>query len=311
MKRIHLIFIGMLFSFLMMELIARFIFFSGVQGPAISFRENELVDDYLAKEFIPGAVYEDYMGTKNYLNSDGLRGNNLSGQGKYRVAIVGDSFTYGQGVNMTQTFPYYLEEATGHEVLNFGRIDFSSVDAYYTIKHVAIAKFKPDFIIYAYMVNDPLMSKIPYRLCPQVFNDEPILINLFRERGYLIFSLREYREDPHASIERMHSDSRLGWKCTKLSLDAMGKLSRESRIPVAILIMTPSVVDSKVVREAEKSGLIVLNSTLSELIGYMNSFENEGGYVLKPGVDGHYQPHVYKFIAGRVKTELERRRLVP
>lgn len=79
-----------------------------------------------------------------------------------RVAVLGDSFTEGQGVKEADTYPRGLEQAlnasteAGWEVLNFGRrgADFPELDDTFE----EILAFDPDVVVYAMGLNDCLPS---------------------------------------------------------------------------------------------------------------------------------------------------------
>ena len=75
-------------------------------------------------------------------------------EGVFRIAILGDSFTFGVGVNAQETFPFVLEELLNktrsggltYEVYNFGVNSFSPVLEYILLKEEVI-KYKPDLVI--------------------------------------------------------------------------------------------------------------------------------------------------------------------
>jgi len=75
----------------------------------------------------------------------------------YRIAVIGDSITYGQGIPEEERFSNRLEsELTGSEiqfqVLNFGTAGADFVHHIKTTKRVL--KFNPDFILLQWYVND-------------------------------------------------------------------------------------------------------------------------------------------------------------
>lgn len=81
--------------------------------------------------------------------------------GTYRIAVLGDSYTFGWGVEQEQPFPRLLEKELNQsgaleqriEVLNFG------VPGYATFQEVAAfqekgSKFKPDMVVVYFISND-------------------------------------------------------------------------------------------------------------------------------------------------------------
>jgi lysophospholipase L1-like esterase len=89
-------------------------------------------------------------------NSEGLRDKEYSKQtppGTFRIAVIGDSFTMGEGVEVESTYPTLLEDrfnAEGqppaYEFVNFAVAGYSLPQYIATIKHKARA-YQPDLIL--------------------------------------------------------------------------------------------------------------------------------------------------------------------
>ena len=78
----------------------------------------------------------------------------------YRIAVIGDSFAFGQGIpegdRFTNLLEEYLNEKNGtykYQVLNFGRVGAETVDHISTLKKV-LSSADPDFILLQWYVND-------------------------------------------------------------------------------------------------------------------------------------------------------------
>jgi hypothetical protein len=94
--------------------------------------------------------------------------------GTYRIAVVGDSFTYGQGIEKSERLTEQLEQRlrgrSGQvEVLNFGRLGASSLD-HLRILHDAVIPSQPHYVLLQWFVNDPEWNTagrpVPWRLLP-------------------------------------------------------------------------------------------------------------------------------------------------
>lgn len=95
------------------------------------------------------------------LNHLGFRERELpisKGREIFRIAVIGDSFTYGQGVPEEDRFSNLLERQLkkfyeGFEVINFGRPGAETVDHLLIFRDV-VAKLSPDFVLLQWFIND-------------------------------------------------------------------------------------------------------------------------------------------------------------
>jgi lysophospholipase L1-like esterase len=131
------------------------------------FRESD--DSILLFENRPGAVkvfrYREHRGNparvvEHRINADGFRGPLVARErtpGVARIACIGDSHTFGEGVAEDQTWPAHLARLLAErepvEVLNCG------VDAYDTLQEVVLLErrvvdYAPDLVLLQYYIND-------------------------------------------------------------------------------------------------------------------------------------------------------------
>lgn len=95
------------------------------------------------------------------LNALGFREREIAVEhpaGVQRIAVIGDSFTWGQGVTPQARFTDLLERKLGDagrstEVLNFGRPGSDTVHHVQTLEDV-VFPLDPDFVLLAWFVND-------------------------------------------------------------------------------------------------------------------------------------------------------------
>ncbi|MFN7956541.1 MAG: SGNH/GDSL hydrolase family protein [bacterium] len=83
--------------------------------------------------------------------------------GRYRIAIVGDSVTFGAGVpDRSRIFGSRVEEMLAEaardpaafDVVNLGTEGYSLVQVYATVRHVVLPRLDPDLIVYVFSPND-------------------------------------------------------------------------------------------------------------------------------------------------------------
>ncbi len=99
------------------------------------------------------------------INSAGFRGADFPTKktaGVTRIAILGDSVAYGYSVPLEQTFARLVENqlnADGYpaEVLNFAVNGYSTV-AELELYKTRVREYKPDIVLLAYVLNDPIPS---------------------------------------------------------------------------------------------------------------------------------------------------------
>lgn len=120
-------------------------------------------------ELIPNAVGVGTLGEQISINSHGFRGPEFSmskPEGARRIMIIGDSFTFGMGVNSEDTYAKQLEsllkgQGKNFEVLNCGVIGYRMWQNYEVLKHKA-PQLKPDLIILGVFLNDIWQATPPY-----------------------------------------------------------------------------------------------------------------------------------------------------
>ena len=108
----------------------------------------------------------DYFDEDNCLtfhtNNFGLRGQDFNVKkdpGTKRVILLGDSFTFGEGVKLEDTFSSQLQEIINRrfdepvEVLNFGVSGWQTTDEINFLSGFGV-KFDPDLVLIVYVLND-------------------------------------------------------------------------------------------------------------------------------------------------------------
>ncbi len=79
--------------------------------------------------------------------------NSLANQETAEIAVVGDSFTFGYGVNEEETWPKILEFLTGKEVANFGVVSYAPWQ-YNLILNAYPPFFENKLVLYCLYPND-------------------------------------------------------------------------------------------------------------------------------------------------------------
>ena len=118
-------------------------------------------DPILRYELAPGSP-----DGKTVISRDGLRDREFSlakPPGTFRIACIGDSITFGFGLDAADSYPKRLEHllnaygATSNrhfEVLNFGVPGYNLREIAENLQ-TRVLKFQPDLVLYGYCLNDP------------------------------------------------------------------------------------------------------------------------------------------------------------
>ena len=121
-------------------------------------------------ELVPGASGFGRAGTYIHINADGFRDSEHSlhkDAGVFRIMVIGDSFTFGQGVNLEDTYSKYLERLINNkgmtsEVINCGVIGYGMWQYLEVLKRKVIP-YKPDLVILGIFIDDITTSFSPYK----------------------------------------------------------------------------------------------------------------------------------------------------
>ena len=108
----------------------------------------------------------------NRLGFRELEFNRQKSAGTYRIAVIGDSFTYGQGIRSEDRMTEFLSrEFSGQnvEILNLGQRGAETADHIITLQKVVLP-LEPDFVLLQWLYNDFEADKsgrpTPLRLVP-------------------------------------------------------------------------------------------------------------------------------------------------
>jgi lysophospholipase L1-like esterase len=249
------------------------------------FYENAFADsNMIAGKVISIKPYTYFPGTKDLLNNEGVRGNDFSKKkgGKVRIAVLGDSFTYGYGLeDIDETYPRQLEAmlngngTSEYEVMNFGLPGMNSMDINWMLSN-KVPKYFPDIVIYGFNINDLEYkgSNTDIEYCIPMSGDHIYSYEYFRIRtDNIITKIRQLRprEDDSAYFERLLSPEYYGYSCFTKIIKNMKNLSAKNNITlIAFDIPVPSF------RQTEESIYPMFdNAGIPTISGFTDNFDRE------------------------------------
>lgn len=103
-----------------------------------------------------------------YLFNDINHSYNKDNSTNIRIAVLGDSFIWGAGVADSVIWTrklekLFIENGIKCEILNWGKSGWSTLDEYNFLKNEGY-KYKFDYLIFAFVVNDPIMDSSIHKL---------------------------------------------------------------------------------------------------------------------------------------------------
>jgi len=201
---------------------------------------------------IPGLAYELVPNREKYshgamikTNSFGMRDDEphpKNDTSLHRIAVIGDSVTFGFGVRGEHTYTNVLEQLLNKEidcrrfeVLNFGVGGYSTRDESLVLKHKAI-DWDLDLVIVGYYLNDPEIDPIqPLHSYYQGVSwwQYSNLLRLIAKakKGW------DVRRDGAGDYLRyLHATKGKNWQSVVFALEEMRSVAAERRIPVLLAI---------------------------------------------------------------------------
>ena len=173
----------------------------------------------------------------------------------YRIAVIGDSLTYGQGIEENKRFTNLLEQYLNksgmngrYEILNFGRPGTETVDHIIILKEFVI-DIQPNFVLLQWYVNDaeghnkdgrPWFHRlIPSDMIVGFLHDHFALFYLLNQQWHKIqpkFDLGSGYNYTEYMIKRFKNPNSKDSREARKALQEFIELCERNRIPVGIVI---------------------------------------------------------------------------
>lgn len=182
--------------------------------------------------------------------------------GTFRIAVIGDSITYGQGIPETERFTNLVEKdlagySANFEVLNFGRPGAETIDELRTLGEV-LERAHPDFVLLQWFVNDVEGRDKGGRPSLLPLLPSPILVNALHRRSALYYLVDAQWKSQQRAVQHLIGDGytyvdymeqrfspRQGAQFESYleTLKQFVVLCRKSQVPVGIVVF-PMMTDS-------------------------------------------------------------------
>jgi hypothetical protein len=240
----------------------------------------------------PRDYFEHGSVIRHETNAHGFRGPELDSPvppGALRIAFLGDSFTFGEGVHFEDTFAEatlrLLGEAFAGEPIHFVGYNFG-VGGYNTgqslgVLERTVLRMRPDLVVLCYVLNDaePTLFFLDPQLREPVrrpraiertFQNRPPDTGLYSLRVtqllWRAISVREQRTRTEAFYRGLYEPEAKAWRDTRRALQRMAALTAAEQIPLLVMIFP-------------------LLHQLDDRHPYTNLYEQVSAVVLEAGAD--------------------------
>lgn len=242
------------------------------------------------------------MGVDVDINSDGFRDDEYSVErnDKYRIAVLGDSLTFGWGVEKADTYEVLLEQMLSQsrptEMINFGHGNYNTEQQVNLFEEKGL-KYNPDKVVVFFFINDaevtPVRSKWAW-----LGESRSITFLWSRLRGLLT------RTDSGQTFESFYSnlyaDDQPGFQAMKQAFIELRDLTRERGIELQVIMIPElhNLVDYPFGEEYAKVSGFLADSGISyiDLTTSFAGYEDAAGLWVAPD-DAHPNSLAHKMVA--------------
>lgn len=200
--------------------------------------------------------------------------------GTFRIAAVGDSFTFGQGVKFEEIFAKRLEAALNtaetkkalldgcklsircirsvpekFEILNFGQSGYSTADELKLVKEKVLG-FNPDLLLIGFVLNDPDPGDdqigayppeyglvLPFGLEHQLEMNS-YFYSFVKDRWNRVLEKYYFKQSYYEWQRLLYNQKWEPWQKEREALGGFAELSNSEKIPIVMVIL-PSMFDFK------------------------------------------------------------------
>lgn len=156
-------------------------------------------------------------------------------EGTRRLVVLGDSITFGWGVEFGDSFVSRLPQDLGQppvEVINTGVGNYGTVQQVATFENVALA-LKPDAVVLCYFINDA--EDVPPYI-PHPWWSRSRLGILMWSRLDRLRRVAGQHQDWQSYYRDLYQPDKAGWKAAQVAITRLGRLSQEAHIPGWLVI---------------------------------------------------------------------------
>lgn len=209
----------------------------------------------------PGLPYElspgfegRHLGVEVRVNSAGMRDDEvLAGDDpdRVRIVVLGDSTTFGFGVENDETYSAVLEgflnergrDGLAYEVLNMGVSGYSTLNEAVVLESKAL-DFEPDLVVVGYNLNDPdveLLQPLQRAFSDQAWWERT---HVWQKLVQADFARRVRELGGGDRLKFAHAPGEANWRSVLEGFERMAAVGRRESLPILVVIW-PSGIASE------------------------------------------------------------------
>ena len=183
--------------------------------------------------------HERLMNAEVRINSAGFRDDEytLARNERWRILLLGDSLTFGWGVEKEESFEHRLEQALDAErpteIINLGAGNYNTVQEVNLFLDVGLA-YEPDQVVLYYFINDAEMLPQPSRW-PWLGSVR--LVTFYWSRVKALLAQYNDAAGYQAYYTALYHDDAEGWRKSRAALRELARVCREREIALQVVLL--------------------------------------------------------------------------
>lgn len=186
------------------------------------------------------------MNVMVHINSDGFRDreHQIEKSEKYRIIFLGDSLTFGWGVEDKDTFKSFIEKRLNKlypaEIINFGTGNYNTEQEVNLFLEKGL-KYKPDEVVVFYFINDAETTPVKSHLW---FLGYSHLITFYWSRVHALINNLVPSRDFYAYYAGLYQDDQAGWRNTRKAFLELRDICQRNGIKLKVVLL-PELHDTE------------------------------------------------------------------
>jgi len=240
------------------------------------------------------------------INSDGFRGRDFQVYPeKYRIAMIGDSFTFGFGVEDNETLPFHLgmylnEYSDSYDVYNFGVPGYGLYQMVSLYEH-SVKDYEPDIVILTLIKGDlyrqPQTTTVQNKSYTIKFYSRYISRSILYKSSFFTLMKPRFSLFRKLIVGSKEYKSKIWRELWEYDKERIIRFNRELKQDNVSLIIVPYIYDSSQLDFLEEIQVLSAEENIMIVDDIFNRFEDFNSSQLTIQFDNHPSSLSYQLAA--------------